>query len=114
MRIRTLVVLGTLLAAAPLAAQRRVTAPAPSPLFRTRALLPDSTHIRPTYWKEGALVVGIPVGLVAASGSYSLCRDSDTAGPHHCTASAIGGGILGFVLGGTVGALIGGQIPKHE
>ena len=67
--------------------------------------------IRPTHWKEGALVGGL-VGLAggAVLGS-AFCRNSEELGKS-CTGSAVVGGlIVGLVLA-IPGALIGGQIPK--
>jgi hypothetical protein len=78
-----------------------------------QAFIVDSVErqIRPTHWKEGALVGGIVSGLGLALLIDGLCS-SDSGG--NC-GSAVAGGLLGGgVLGGLVGALIGGQFPKAQ
>lgn len=107
----------------PAAAQSVVAGPVPSVLFTSATLGPlriaglaepaDSIDrdIRPTYWKEGALVGalagiagGALVGLVA-------CSYSDEAGKS-CTGSAALGALGGALILAIPGALIGGQMHK--
>ena len=68
-------------------------------------------QIRPTYWKQGALVDGIVTGLGLALLIDGLCS-SDWGG--NCGGAVTGGLLGGGVVGGVVGALIGGQFPKSE
>ena len=96
-----------------------IAGPVPIPLIlrldAQRAIAPplavDSiAEIRPTYWKEGALIGGLPLGLGLAGLAGALCRSSDSGGS--CGGAAIGGFLLGGAIGGVIGALIGGQFPK--
>ena len=63
----------------------------------------------PTYWLEGGLIGGIGLGVLSAYESGGLCESSDG-----CIAGRVTVGIRGAALGFTVGALIGGQFPKHN
>jgi len=63
----------------------------------------------PTYWLEGGLIGGIGLGVLSAYESGGLCESSDD-----CVAGRVTVGTLGAALGFTVGALIGGQFPKHN
>lgn len=100
----------------------RIAGPVPTPMItgadtrlanRERPAL-DSvpTEIRPTHWKEGALIGGLSVGVGLALLANGLCRSSDTSGS--CGGATTGGFLLGGVIGGIVGALVGGQFPKAE
>jgi hypothetical protein len=72
----------------------------------------DTTRIPSTYWLEGALIGGGALGVLAASTGLELCHYD---GPCHApVAAAVGGFVLGGLIGSGVGALIGGQIPKHH
>jgi len=61
----------------------------------------------PTYWLEGGLIGGIGLGTLSAYEAGGLCESSN------CTPARVAVGLLGAGLGFTVGALIGGQFPKH-
>ena len=61
----------------------------------------------PTYWLEGGLIAGIGLGALSAYEAGGLCESSN------CTPARVAVGLLGAGLGFTVGALIGGQFPKH-
>lgn len=87
-------------------------AAARGPLRQPFALDSVPREIRPTHWKEGALIGGVTVGLGVALLSHELCRSSDNGGD--CGGATIGGFLVGAVLGGFVGALVGGQFPKAE
>ncbi len=101
-----------LLAAIPLAAQQAsalrlgVSAPVQSyqGLHRER---PDTfpPHPKNTYWKEGAIVFGVPVALMA----YSWGRAVEQS-----TGKSIAGGISAGLVSAAFGALIGWQIAKPE
>jgi hypothetical protein len=67
--------------------------------------------IRPTHWKEGALIGGLSVGVGLAFLADGLCS-SDSGGS--CGGAAIGGFLLGGLIGGVTGALVGGQFPKES
>ena len=60
-----------------------------------------------TYWLEGGLIGGIGLGVLSAYEGGRWCESSD------CTTGTLTVGLLGAGLGFTVGALIGGQFPKH-
>jgi hypothetical protein len=68
--------------------------------------------IRPTYWKEGALIGGVVTGAGLAFLVNGLCRSSDTS--DDCGGALTAGFLVGGVLGGLAGALVGGQFPKAE
>jgi hypothetical protein len=97
-----------------------IAGPSPNPLIlrpygrwgMEQQLALDSVprDIRPTYWKEGALVGGISLGLGFALLWDSFCRSSDSGGS--CGGATTAGFLVGGVLGGLIGALIGGQFPK--
>ena|GEM_PF-2973037 len=70
-------------------------------------------QIRPTYWKEGALVGGVIGALGGAWLGHGLCEDSDEFGKN-CTGSLFVGGLLGAALLAVPGALIGSQFPKND
>jgi hypothetical protein len=76
---------------------------------------PDSVRrqIRPTHWKEGALIGGLASGLGLAFLFDGLCRGlSDNV--DDCGGTLTAGFVTGGVLGGLLGALIGGQFPKGD
>ncbi len=77
--------------------------------IRPRLYLP-SAYPR-THWKEGGVVGGILLGIVAAVLFDGLCGSD--GGDEHCTAKTLGGVALGAGVGFTAGALIGGQFPKR-
>ncbi len=68
-------------------------------------------QIRPTYWKEGALIGGGLGALTGAWLGHGLCGMSDEFGKN-CMGSLVLGGVLGAALLAIPGALIGGQFPK--
>lgn len=101
-----------------------VRGPAPSSLRDPRVVGPfrqawspdpsDSVpKIRPTYWKEGAIVGGViggvGLGLLAAR-FCAVAEETDES----CTGATLVGGLLGAVILGVPGALIGGSFPKGE
>ena len=101
-------------------APARIAGPQPSEVLGVAArgplrqsLAPDSLRrqVRPTHWKEGALVGGVVTGLGLALLIDGFCRSSDTGCPAGTARQVF---LLGGVLGGLTGALIGGQIPKGE
>jgi hypothetical protein len=68
-------------------------------------------EVRPTHWKEGALVGGATGGVAFAILMNRLCR-SNLGGD--CGGFTISGFLVGGFLGGFVGMLVGGQFPKDE
>ena len=68
-------------------------------------------QIKPTHWKEGGLVGALAVGAFGVWLGNEICRNSDTASG--CTGLALSGALGGGVLGFLIGALIGGQFPKQ-
>jgi hypothetical protein len=114
LRTPTLSVAFATLAALPLAAQSASLRPAASSLFRSsEAAAPtDTLHLPRTYWKEGALIVGIPSAIFGAALGSGMCGMEESIGKN-CTLSGLAfGAVLGGV-GAITGALIGGQIEKH-
>ena len=114
------------LLAAPIAASAQtstagVPGPAPSALRNPgvpRPLQPnwisdpsDSVaRIRPTYWKEGAVVGGAvgAIGFGLLVGAICGLSESETG----CTGKALLGGLVGGGVVAVPGALIGGLFPK--
>ncbi len=87
-------------------------AAAPGPLRQSLVFDSVRREIRPTHWKEGALIGGVTVGLGLGLLVDALCRNSDTAGEWEAHSPA--GFYLGGLAGGVVGALIGSLFPKVE
>ena len=67
--------------------------------------------IRPTHWKEGALVGALLGAVGGALLGVAFCGMSDDIGKD-CTGTTILAGVGGAVLLAIPGALIGGQFPK--
>ena len=67
--------------------------------------------IRPTHWKEGALVGGLIGATGGALLGAAICRNSEVADKSCGGTPVVSGLIVGLVLA-IPGALIGGQIPK--
>ena len=82
------------------------TAPAPA------AQDPSTKVIPQTQWKLGLLVGRIFGGLALGYVGYGLCHDGESQ--ESCFAPAVGGMAIGAVIGGGVGALIGGQFKKRD
>jgi hypothetical protein len=70
-------------------------------------------HISPTYWREGGLIGAGSVGAFMAYFIYGFCQDSDTV-RGSCADELVRGGLLGGLVGFGIGALVGGQFPKHR
>ena len=68
-------------------------------------------QIRATYWKEGGAVGGVAGGIFLAYLMYGLCGLDGP--PTSCSGLLLGGGLIGGGAGFVLGALIGGQFPKH-
>jgi len=105
-----------LLAAAPVASAQRPLAPPPgaSAPFLARVALPlarDSVKIPPTHWEEGAIIGGVAVGIFGAVLGVGLCNFDEPC--HNSAVAAAAGLVLGGLVGVGVGAMIGGQFPKH-
>jgi hypothetical protein len=99
-----------------------VRGPAPSPLRDPRVVGPfrqawspdpsDSVaKIRPTYWKEGAIVGGVVGGIGLGLLAARFCAVAEET-DENCTGATLVGGLLGAVILGVPGALIGGSLPK--
>ena len=107
----------------PLSAQLPLPRPAPSMLFgygpvngvKSWATEPSDSlrqQIRPTYWKEGALIGGALGAVLGAAAGYGLCEAGDEA-TKHCTGNLVLGGVFGAALVAIPGALLGGQFSKE-
>ena len=119
-----MLLVGLALGSTPASGQAPVPGPLPSVLFSNPMPAPlriaglgvpaDSVQrdIRPTHWKEGALVGG----LVGAVGGILLGRfvcgldESNRS----CAGYTVGGAVGGAALLAIIGALIGGQFPKGD
>ena len=114
-RILLMACCGALVLASPLAAQQASLRPHPSSLFVAPATVAaDSLHLPPTYWKEGALIGGVPMAVLGGLAFHGLCEWNDESGDANCAAAAAGGALFSGILGAIVGALIGGQFHKKE
>ncbi|HEX7919084.1 MAG TPA: hypothetical protein VF454_06740 [Gemmatimonadales bacterium] len=97
-----------------LAAQQAALRPRPSSLFVPPGAVADTTQLAPTYWKEGALIGGIPMAILGAIAGHDLCEWSDGTGNDDCILATVGTAALSGGVGAIVGALIGGQFHKKE
>ncbi len=113
-RILTVLAVAAMLATSDLAAQQAAIAPRASVLFAaTPSPAADPVTPRATYWKEGALLGGVPMGIAGYLLVSGLCDQDDSAGGgQHCGLKGLGGAVVGFLIGAVPGALIGGQIQK--
>ena len=113
MRVLTCFCASGALLAAPAYGQRLASIPyyavvspvsaAPTPLFRF-----DSTKAIPkTYWLEGGVISGVAMGVLAIMLASDLSEGDTNA------AGYAGAFLIGATVGFPVGALIGGQFPKH-
>ena len=99
--------------------------PSFSPVFSARSASPlgrptpaDSAdtlrkRIPSTKWKTGALIGGTAGGLYLGLLARGLCRSSDAI-HRSCLLPTLGVAALGAVMGGTLGALVGGQFPEGK
>ena len=117
MTLRNLVLIGALTSLIPTVASSQATPPRPaaSVLFRpvADAATSDTLHLPRTYWKEGALIGGIPAalfGLLYVGPEF--CRFSEDP-DYNCTLGTLASGILLGATGAFVGLMIGGQFPKE-
>jgi len=81
--------------------------------LRAFVSLPDSVVYPATYWKEGLFIAGGLAGLLGAAFAVGFCANGEGGG-ENCGLKAIGGFVLLGGAGGTIGALIGGSIPKSD
>ena len=97
------------------AAQTAPIRPASSALFRPAAVVArsDTLHLPKTYWKEGALIVGIPSAIFGGALGIGLCHYSETPGEKNCILPALGLAAFMGGLGAITGALIGGQFERE-
>ncbi|MGE5801386.1 MAG: hypothetical protein ACM358_03945 [Gemmatimonadota bacterium] len=110
--MKKLVLVGALLAPNSLSGQRLASIPhyavssLPAPAFSFRF---DTAQAIPrTYWLEGGVIGGLGMGVFATMLANGLGEGNTTAA----------GEAMAFVIGASVGfpvgALIGGQFPKHD
>jgi hypothetical protein len=123
MAVRQLLSTLAILFAVPAAVSaQHLAGPSPSVLFarQPQASLypalaaPDTirTGIRPTYWKEGALIGGLVGGLGLGLFAAELCRFSEQPS-NGCVGTTLLTALVGTVIVGIPGALIGGSFPKY-
>jgi hypothetical protein len=65
---------------------------------------------RPSHWLTGGLIGAAVLGAGGLALAAGLCNED--SGTDNCTGPIIGSALVGAGLGFTIGALIGGQIPK--
>jgi hypothetical protein len=70
-------------------------------------------RIPPTKWKTGTLIGGATGGLYLGLLARELCRSSDAI-HKSCLLPTLSVAALGAVMGGTLGALVGGQFPEGK
>src|SRR5215207_7782473 len=101
-------------------AQHTIAGPQPSRVLRAAGQGPLQHYvardtvprdIRPTHWKEGAIIGGLTTGLAFGLLADGFCQNSETG---NCGRATVGGFLLGGALGGLIGALIGGQFTKGK
>jgi len=69
----------------------------------------DTTKVIPrTYWLEGGVIGGVAMGALTVMFAEGMREDNDP----HVAADAMAF-LIGASVGFPVGALIGGQFPKH-
>jgi hypothetical protein len=91
-------------------------APGPATPLRARlaAERSDTTirQIKPTYWKEGGLIGGVVSGVLVGLFAHGMCT-YDEGNTRNCGLALISGVVIGGGMGFSLGALIGGQVPKQ-
>lgn len=75
---------------------------------------PDSVSVPQTHWKKGAVIGGLALGIPALLIGLAWCGDPDSGSDRSAAACVIGGTAVATLTGATIGALIGGQFPKHQ
>lgn len=93
-----------------------LTSTAPGPLRAAVLQQPGDSvkrDIRPTHWKEGALVGGLTGAVGGAVLGTAVCRNSEEVGKS-CTGTAIASGLIAGLVLTIPGALIGGQMHKGD
>jgi hypothetical protein len=99
----------------------------PSPFYAERPITPLShrlhgeqpsdtvpPQIKPTHWKEGGIAGAVLLGAFSIWFFNELCQNTDAGADSGCSAKAVLGGVVaGGGVGFLIGALIGGQFPKH-
>jgi hypothetical protein len=75
--------------------------------------LGDSTPVAKTYWLEGGIIGGTVVGVLLANFVGWGCNNSDSGGDTgSCWDNILLAFVVGFGIGFTPGALLGGQLKK--
>lgn len=118
MNMRNVILSGALttLIPAPAIAQRPLVRPSASLLFRPTEATgapADTLNVSRTYWKEGALIVGIPSAIFGGALGSGLCGMDESSSGKNCALSALAFGVVLGGVGAITGALIGGQFERH-
>jgi hypothetical protein len=117
MRHATAAFLALALLLQPLAAAAQQRAPAFERVALPAMLAPTDTtmQIRPTYWKEGGIILGGSLFVLGVIVGAGWCGDTDSnSDPGGCWWRVPLGAAFSGALGFGVGALIGGLFPKGE
>jgi hypothetical protein len=90
----------------------------PSSPLDVQGLKPESHDsigrlVKPTHWKEGGILGGLVLGGFSVWLSNEICEYAGEGQARGCGGKAVLGGLVGGGLGFLIGALIGGQFPKH-
>jgi hypothetical protein len=116
--LRNLILIGALAALIPggAAAQHLQLRPSASVLFRPGEVVAraDTLHLPKTYWKEGALITGIPSAVFGGALAYGFCGYDSGGGKENCLPGVIGAAAFFGVIGAIPGAMIGALFDKPE
>lgn len=83
-----------------------------APIGTPHLLHMDTAAIRPSRWREGGVIGGTVIGVLAAVAAYSICSDRESGCHGHRIPTTASVFAVGFGVGFSVGALVGGQFPK--
>jgi hypothetical protein len=106
-----------LLAPAVVEGQSSAFRPHASVLFEVAPPLPaavDTLNLPKTYWKEGALIGGIPMLVFGGLAGRELCETSESADPPNCALATFGTALIFGAMGGVAGAMVGGLFEKES
>jgi hypothetical protein len=79
----------------------------------------DTTRVRSgDHRVEGAVIGGVLLGALGAVLGHEICQGgaepAGGGGGSSCTGATIGGGLIGAVIGGSIGYFLGKSTPKYR
>ena len=97
-------------------AQSQALGPLRSAPFAHFEAFPDTTDpaIPGTYWKEGAAIGAAALAIPTLLLALGLCGDTDSGGIDNEAACVAGGTAVMALVGGALGAFIGGAVHKDS